>query len=55
MLISTLTVCRCLLLGFTLASLVALADGIARYELRQATGEMAFAIAAAQLADMSDE
>lgn len=46
MLLRVLTVRRCLILGVMLAALVALADGIARHELRQATSEMAFAGAA---------
>lgn len=50
-----LTVRRCVLLGLLLASLVVLADGVARHELQQATGEMAFTVAGAQVADASDE
>ncbi|WP_342109509.1 hypothetical protein [Methylobacterium sp. SI9] len=38
MLIPALTVRRCLMLAFLLACFVKLADGIARYELRQAAG-----------------
>ena len=55
MLIPVLTVRRWLLLGLMLASLVALADGVARHELQKATGEMAFAVAGAQVADASDD
>ena len=55
MLIPALTICRCLLLGLMLVGLVALADGVARHELQKATGEMAFIVAGAQLADASDE
>ena len=55
MLISTLTVRRCLLLGLMLACLIALADGVARHELQKAAGEMAFAVTGAQVADASDE
>ena len=55
MLLPVLSVRRFLLLGMMLAGLVALADGVARYELQQATGEMAFTVAAAQPADVSDE
>ncbi|MBE7157400.1 MAG: hypothetical protein INR62_02995 [Rhodospirillales bacterium] len=45
MLLPVLSVRRFLLLGLMLAGLIALADGIARYELQQAAGEMAFAVA----------
>ncbi|MCJ2017155.1 hypothetical protein MKK84_06920 [Methylobacterium sp. E-065] len=47
MLLPVLSVRRFLLLGMMLASLVALADGIARYELQQATGGVAFTAAGA--------
>ncbi|SDO31986.1 hypothetical protein SAMN05216360_11959 [Methylobacterium phyllostachyos] len=43
MLVSALTLRRCLLLGLMLVSLVKLADGIARYELRRATGAITYA------------
>ncbi|MCJ2135556.1 hypothetical protein MKK69_16295 [Methylobacterium sp. J-026] len=43
MLLPTPTVRRFLLLGLMLASLIALADGIARHELQRATSVMAFA------------
>ena len=46
MLVPALTIRRCIVLGLMLASLVALADVVARYELRRATSEMAFAVAA---------
>lgn len=46
MYIPALTIRRCLLLALMLASLAALADGVARFELRRATSEMAFAVAA---------
>ncbi|MCJ2048480.1 hypothetical protein [Methylobacterium sp. J-070] len=55
MLIPKLTVRRCVILGLMLTGLLALADGIARYELQQATGEMASVTAGAQLADASRE
>jgi hypothetical protein len=44
-------------IGLLLAGLVALADGIARYELQQATGSTAAAsvAVAAEPADASDE
>ncbi|XYD10164.1 hypothetical protein R1A27_06525 [Methylobacterium sp. NMS12] len=45
MLVPKLTFRRCMVLGLMLAALVALADGVARQELRQATNEMAFAAA----------
>lgn len=44
MLLPVLSVRRFLLLGLMLASLVALADGIARYELQQAAGGVAFVV-----------
>ncbi|MCJ2072350.1 hypothetical protein MKK75_26765 [Methylobacterium sp. J-030] len=46
MLIPALTLRRCLLLGLLLACLVKLADGIARYELRQAAGAVTITAAA---------
>ncbi|APT31396.1 hypothetical protein MCBMB27_02105 [Methylobacterium phyllosphaerae] len=46
MLVPALTIRRCIVLGLMLGSLVALADGVARYELRRAASEMAFAVAA---------
>lgn len=51
MLVPALTIRRCLLLGLMLVSLVKLADGMARYELRQAAGAITFA--AAELAPES--
>ncbi|MBP1183778.1 hypothetical protein [Methylobacterium sp. PvR107] len=47
MLVPALPIRRCLLLGFMLAGLIALADGVARHELQQATGGVAFAVAGA--------
>lgn len=47
MLIPALTLRRCLLLALLLAGLVKLADGIARYELRQAAGAVTLAAAVA--------
>ena len=44
MLIPTLTIRRCLLLGLMLASLVILADSVARNELQNAMSDMAFAM-----------
>ena len=38
---------HCMLLALMLASLIALADGIALYELQQATGGVAFTVAGA--------
>ncbi|WP_456686725.1 hypothetical protein [Bradyrhizobium sp. P5_C11_2] len=55
MLIPALTVRRCLLLGFMLAGLIVLADGFARHELQQASGEVAAMVAGTQLANASDE
>lgn len=55
MLIPKLTVRRCVLLALMLVDLIVLADGIARYELQQAAGEMVSMTAGAQLADDSDE
>ena len=55
MLIPALTIRRCMLLALMLASLVALADGVARHELQRATGEMAIATAAIQPVGASDE
>lgn len=46
MLIPALTVRRCLMLAFLLACFVKLADGIARYELRQAAGAVTLTAAA---------
>jgi len=43
MLISVPAFRRGLLLALMLASLIALADGVARHELQRATSEMAFA------------
>lgn len=45
MLVPALTLRRCLLVGLMLVSLVKLADGIARYELRQAAGAITVAAA----------
>ncbi len=45
MLVPALTLRRCLLLGLMVVSLIKLADGIARYELRQAAGAITFAAA----------
>lgn len=42
-------------IGLLLAGLVALADSAVRYELRQATSEMATVVAGAQLADGSND
>ena len=44
MLIPALTVRRILLLGLMLASLVVLADNVARNELENAMGDLAFAM-----------
>lgn len=44
MLIPTLTVHRCLLLGVMLTSLVVLADSVAQNELQNAMSDMAFAM-----------
>lgn len=44
--VPVLTFRRCLLLGLLLLSLVKLADGMARYELRRAAGEITLAAAA---------
>ncbi len=38
---------RCMLLALILASLIALADGVARHELQRATGEIVLAVASA--------
>ncbi|MCJ2067949.1 hypothetical protein MKK75_03850 [Methylobacterium sp. J-030] len=38
---------RFMMLALTLASLIALADGVARHELQRATSEMGFAVAGA--------
>jgi hypothetical protein len=46
---------RLMMLGLILASLVALADSVARHEVRRATSEMAFADAAAQPVGASGE
>lgn len=46
MLIPALTLRRCLLIGLLLVCLVKLADGIARYELRQAAGAVTMTAAA---------
>jgi hypothetical protein len=56
MLTSSLIV-RCAFIGLALAGLVALAEGIVRYQLRQATSETTLASAAAdaQPAGASDE
>lgn len=57
MLLTALTVRRFLLLGLMLAGLIALADGVARYELQQATGATAVtsAFADAQPAGGQDD
>ncbi|MGH1591801.1 hypothetical protein ACRBEV_29690 [Methylobacterium phyllosphaerae] len=55
MLIPKLTVRRCVLLGLMLAGLIMLADGFARHELQQATGEVAAIVIGTQLANASDE
>jgi hypothetical protein len=57
MLIPALTVRRCLLLALLLACFVKLADGIARYELRQAAGAVTMTAAAisSEPADSVDE
>jgi hypothetical protein len=44
MLIPTLTVRRCVLVGLMLTSLLVLADSAARNELQNATRDMAFAM-----------
>jgi hypothetical protein len=55
MLITAPTARRVVLLALMLASLVALADGVARRELQQATGELTFVMAAAPLVGTSKE
>ncbi|MCJ2090888.1 hypothetical protein MKK88_33630 [Methylobacterium sp. E-005] len=57
MLFPTLTLRRCLLVGLLLACLVKLADGVARYELRQAAGAVTLTAAAliAEPAGLSDK
>ena len=47
MLISVPAFRRCMMLALMLASLIALADGVARHELQRATSEMTFAVAGA--------
>lgn len=55
MFIPRLTVRRCVLLGLMLAGLIVLADGFARHELQQATGEVAAMVTGTQLANASDD
>ncbi|WP_331294738.1 MULTISPECIES: hypothetical protein [Methylobacterium] len=55
MLIPALTIRRLLMLGFVLVGLVALADGVARHELRTATRAMTLADADPQAGRASDE
>ncbi|WCS28449.1 hypothetical protein LOK46_31525 (plasmid) [Methylobacterium sp. NMS14P] len=55
MLIPVLTVRRILILGLVVVALVALADGVARHELRTATRAMTLADAAPQADRASDE
>lgn len=57
MLIPALTLRRFLLIGLLLACLVKLADGIARYELRQAAGAVTLtaAVIGAAPAETADE
>ena len=55
MLIPTLTVRRCVLLGLALASLLLLADSVAQNELHNAMSDMAFSMSGTGRGDTSGE